>query len=434
MAIPAIVGTAKGFPAAYGQHIQNSWSNNQGDKVVISPSAGSTLVAFVFGLKSFNPFDLIHGNSGDPGFFPGLNDFAAAPTVSDASVDVVNVTAVSITSNVLTVTAANNFIAAQTVKLSGFTGGASFLNGQTVTVATASSTQFTAALTHANYGTSSAATAYAIVSNVLTVTVANTFAIGSKVKLGGFTLGSYLNGQTVTVLTASGTQFTAAFTHADDSATEAGTAVDADTGSGSMTAGNTWLAAAGKVLLGGSDYTASLGDFTRSSKWSLDGKYPSVYIFYALNVTAGTYTISVNSCYQDGTTRPQDLAAGKPIFDGGVDIHVFEFSGVAAAAATDGSTGQMSAANPAVAPSYTTTTSGDLILTAGLMKSGNAFSTYAPVGTTGTTMLAAGKCVNSQAHWAVQMQLQTANGAIAPGFTNPLGYEMAVASVALKAA
>lgn len=363
MATPTIVGTAKGFPAYYGQHIQNAWSNNQGDKVVVSPTAGNALVCVVFGLKSYNPFDLMHGSSPNVAYSPSLADFTVAPTVSDSSaVKTATITNVALTTNVATITANNQF------------------------------------------------------------------QVGDSVKLTGLTTATFLNNQTVTLTAANATTFTFAFTHADyPSAADTGTATD-------QTAGNSWLAAAGNVANGGSDYTASLGDFTRSSKWNLDGKYPSVYIFYALNVAGGTYTVSVNSCYQDGTTRPADLAAGKPIFDGGVDIHVFEFSGIALAAATDGSQGQMSAANPAVTPSFTTTTAGDLILTAGFMKSGNAFSTYAPAGITAgsTVMLASGKCVTSQAHWGIQMQLQTANGAIQPGFTNPLGYEMAVSAVALK--
>jgi hypothetical protein len=361
MATPAIVGSAKGFPAVYGSHIQNVWSTAQGDSVVISPTAGNTLVAVVFGLSDPEPFDLLHTGNTNQAFLPDLLSFNAAPTVADNSAaPVATITNVALTSNVVTITAANVFQVGDTVKLAGLTT-ATFLNNQTVTVASASGSQFTAPFTHANYTSA------------------------------------------------------------------------ADTGTATRTSsGNDWVAAGGQINLGGGDYTASLGDFTRQVKWALDGYLPSVFMFYALNVAGGSQTVTVKSCYLDGTTRPTCLAAGKPIFDGGLDVHILEFSGIVTASASDGSQGQLSAANPAITPSFTTTTAGDMILTAGIMKNNSAFSTYAPAGTTGTTLLASGKCVGSQAHWGIQMQLQTSAGAITPGFTNPLQYEMAVMALALK--
>src|SRR5271166_4195008 len=59
------------------------------------------------------------------------------------------ITATSITSNVLTVTTANNLKAGDIVNITGT--AESFLNNQTVTVSTASGTNFTAAFTHINY-------------------------------------------------------------------------------------------------------------------------------------------------------------------------------------------------------------------------------------------------------------------------------------------
>lgn len=55
----------------------------------------------------------------------------------------------------------------------------------------------------------------ALTSNVVTVTCANAFAAGDSVKFGLVATNTFLNGQTVTVSTASATQFTAAFTHAN---------------------------------------------------------------------------------------------------------------------------------------------------------------------------------------------------------------------------
>lgn len=61
------------------------------------------------------------------------------------------ITNVQIAGNVLTVTCANSFIAGSTIyNFSGLTG-ATFLNGQSITVMTASPTQFTAAYVHADY-------------------------------------------------------------------------------------------------------------------------------------------------------------------------------------------------------------------------------------------------------------------------------------------
>lgn len=65
----------------------------------------------------------------------------------------------------------------------------------------------------------STGTSFSITTNVLTVTVANTFVVGEIIGLDSFTTGTYLNGQTVTVVSASATQFTAAFTHANVSTT-----------------------------------------------------------------------------------------------------------------------------------------------------------------------------------------------------------------------
>jgi hypothetical protein len=56
----------------------------------------------------------------------------------------------------------------------------------------------------------------ALVSNVLTVTAANNLQSGQSVTFSGIATSTYLNGQTIRVLTASGTQFTASYTHAND--------------------------------------------------------------------------------------------------------------------------------------------------------------------------------------------------------------------------
>lgn len=72
-----------------------------------------------------------------------------------------------------------------------------------------------------------ATTSWAIVSNVVTFQGPNSFSAGDGVLIGGLTTGSYINGFTLTVTSATATAFVASgggFTHANASATEAGTA------------------------------------------------------------------------------------------------------------------------------------------------------------------------------------------------------------------
>src|SRR5215472_8167963 len=71
-------------------------------------------------------------------------------------------------------------------------------------------------------------TSFSITSNVVTFqTTANNFIAGEQVQISGLSTGTYLNGQTLTVLpTPSSTQFSASFTHPDvASTTDAGTAI-----------------------------------------------------------------------------------------------------------------------------------------------------------------------------------------------------------------
>jgi Ice-binding-like len=118
-----------------------------------------------------------------------------------------------------------------------------------------------------------------------------------------------------------------------------------------------------------------------SSKWSIDGYYPSLYVWVATDVNAGTYDVNLNSVYQNGILEPLDLAAGKPIFDGGANFQVFKLNGTGAVESSF-SIGT-SSANPATAPAPITTTAadGDILISVGMMKSGNTFA----VGNTGGT-------------------------------------------------
>lgn len=87
--------------------------------------------------------------------------------------------------------------------------GISFLNaGNLVTGVT---------ITGNNYSAVSftTATSFSITSNVVTIVTANNFTVGETVIPFNFTTGTYLNEQSLVVLTASATQFTATFAHAN---------------------------------------------------------------------------------------------------------------------------------------------------------------------------------------------------------------------------
>jgi len=149
------------------------------------------------------------------------------------------ITAVAITTNVLTVTAVNTFTQGAEVKLAGLTY-ATFLNGQTVIVTSSTGSNFTATFSHANFPNTATITQVAVATNVLTVTAVNAFIPGQSVTLSGLTTATFLNGQTVTVATASGSQFTASFTNADygpAADTGVATASSADTGTATNSAG-----------------------------------------------------------------------------------------------------------------------------------------------------------------------------------------------------
>ena len=65
------------------------------------------------------------------------------------------------------------------------------------------------------FGTSFSVTAFAIASNIVTVTTVNTLTVGQTVVIDGLSTGTYLNGIQLTILTVNAAQFTATFTHAD---------------------------------------------------------------------------------------------------------------------------------------------------------------------------------------------------------------------------
>jgi len=87
---------------------------------------------------------------------------------------------------------------------------------------TASSTGVWNMSSGATIGNGAAITAYSITSNVATFTASNSFSSGQTVTIGGFGTSTFLDNVSATIATASGSQFTIPFTHANASATEAG--------------------------------------------------------------------------------------------------------------------------------------------------------------------------------------------------------------------
>jgi hypothetical protein len=131
------------------------------------------------------------------------------------------ITNFALTSNVATVTAANNYTAGDVVVFAGLTTNPT-LNGASCIVLSASlsSSSFGCNYTHANI-TSATETGTALLANytqlgaitniaetsgnVVTLTVSNNYATGETIHFSGLTTGTWLNGQSASITTASST-------------------------------------------------------------------------------------------------------------------------------------------------------------------------------------------------------------------------------------
>lgn len=147
----------------------------------------------------------------------------------------------ALTSNVATLTCASAFgglvgqaVTFKDMVFTGTAGNLPFLNGTTQLITGVSGSTFTVAFTHANVGsaaevgtatpghavtvtitstpTNASVSTIAIATNVVTCTCTNTFSVGQAVVFSGLTTNTFLNGVTLTILTASGSVFTAAGT------------------------------------------------------------------------------------------------------------------------------------------------------------------------------------------------------------------------------
>ena len=470
------------FPSQYATKIEKLQSTNNGDNVSIALNGGETLVAVAFGLKSYDPFDLLHGTApygtypSSPtqyttpfGFTQSLNDFNANPTISDnAFFNPSN------PNDTRLGTAANYALLAY----SGITNtGATVISGGNIGSSVVPATQSgmtlvpPAAIDNADAAAAriagnSAFTYYTGLPVTLALTTADIGSGGTQHSVGApngtYYAGVYVSPSSIAISTpiildAQGNpNATFVFYSTASTVTQAiaGTITLVNgalpqnviwvvgsswtsIGPGAITVGN--ILAYTSITLGGgslngralavgggngavtiataetvtvppigtgdnnwvlmchinlvdSDYTPvnvapALSQYSSipptpgitiqapSSKWNLDGYYPSLYVWVATNALPGTYNINLNSVYQNVTSThddgPQDLAAGKPIFDGGVNFQVIKLSGTGA---PDACTIGESSANPATpGPITTAGVNGDALISVGLMKSGNVF-------------------------------------------------------------
>lgn len=193
-------------------------------------------------------------------------------------------------------------------------------------------------------------------------------------------------------------------------------------GDGTTTTG--WVAATAFKSIDAKVAAGTL--FTDESKPDFVADYPAVYVSHKVPGVLAGETIVVKSAFKGPQASPsQDAngAAGVSIFQGGVNVVALEFSGINATPAAV-EQHQLTTTNPALSASGTTGSSGDLMIAVGYQKNGNVF---AP--SSGWTVIYSDKCVTSQDHFVVAYKVLS--GADHASFSNPLGYEMAVAALKL---
>jgi len=442
MGAPVLQTNSHGFPAQYCSEVYNLYPNQQGDNVNVTVAAGDVLVAIALGLKDYDPFDLLYSTTTAPGYLLGINDYNQNPIITDGSSDSVAVTSINDVSTAYSATSVDASIGSTAVYHGTFATG---LAGYYFTVAgfvgannngfflcTASSaTTLTLANPIATLETHAATATDYVVS---VTTASNNFNVGDAITLSGIVTETWLNGQTTNVVTA-GAVFTV-----NDHAKHASSGPTAQTTAfAARTSGNDYTLQANLNQFG-SDYTVSATPPTAPSpypsvKWSLDGYLPSIAMWSGVNLSPGTYNVNLNSMFQTGTAP--NWQYGRPIFDGGVNFIVIKFTGMVGASADGTGTVSTSSstANPAVAPAFTTSGTGDLVVAVGLQKSANGLGLGNPDATLtapGYQRVANGKLVGSEAHYLIEWAIQTAAGSYTPQFANPLGYETLIAAIAIQ--
>jgi hypothetical protein len=138
-------------------------------------------------------------------------------------------------------------------------------------------------------------TSVAITTNVLTILAVNTFQVGDQITFSGVGTATFLNGQTVTILTRSGTQFTASFTHADYGPT-------VDTGTATAAQG-VYLTDLGVIFASGANAGKRLEKVTGTPATGQYARSGAVYTFAAADTTLDVwisyqFTMTVGSTFQ----------------------------------------------------------------------------------------------------------------------------------------
>jgi len=148
-----------------------------------------------------------------------------------------------------------------------------------------------------NFSLASSISNVAVTSNVLTIQSVNTLQAGDQVTLSGLTTATFLNGQTVTVLSSglSSTQFSANYTHADYAAAS-------DTGTASIPSAP-WIAKAG------------LGNLNVHPTSTAGAALWQTYV-------ANSSTINVTSAPDSCTQRTDDIVAYPIVDEGHVEFKV----------------------------------------------------------------------------------------------------------------
>jgi hypothetical protein len=212
--------------------------------------------------------------------------------------------------------------------------------------------------------------------------------------------------------------------------------------------GNTWTSLAYETLV--DSEISVLSGYV--SKWWQDGFFPSLYL-YTCVPTVGTTSINVNTMYPEDFTHGDKVTGATggyysgsvPVFDGGVNIVVAHFNkGASVTGIVSGTSGVSVGASGATGYSgYAgsdltglTASAGALIVSLGLMKDGNAFGPgLTQIGGTGATGCAeltsdmiVGDC---SAYFGMEWATALSGTGNKPNWADPLGYEMAIASVSV---
>lgn len=407
-------------------HNQEAFSTAQGMalKFASPVGAGHTLVTVAIGRKNPNPYpagtsttagtQAMDSNSPNPVVSDGTTALSFTLTAAAAPAAALVLTSVDTASGGNSVYhgtitgGAANALAGQTFLVAGFTTSA---NNGTFLCTASSATLLTlanaagAAETHAG----TAQTQDSVYTGTITGGGSNAFA-GRTFVITGFATSA--NNGTFACVQSSTTTLTLANASAVNE-THAGNAASGGS--------NSWTTTVTAKSLYALTTTGTL--FTDESDSDLAADYPAIYISRKFAGVLAGESINLNSAYigsQIPGTQDSNGAAGVSIFNGGVNAVALEFAGVVTGTASGQS--QVTTANPARSGGSNIGVSGDVQIAVGYMKDGNTFAA-----SSGWTVAYSDKVIGSQTHFVVAYRILTA--ATRASFDNPLGYQMAVATL-----